>query len=1081
MRNFLKKSNTENSAGGWRLAAGGWRLAAGGWRLAAGGWRLAAGGLVLAALSACGGGGAGSSEANNSANTQIIKNAPLTVNAGLNTGVTVLSSSDSIAWKVITRLTSDPDSPATLLQAPLEAVVAENDVLIHNQTAYKVASVKTSSDGTKLVYVGQPNIGEVFSTFEMAGDLPMGKFEQIQAPQNQKTTSSGLVGWKQTGSFEYQKETIRVSNKVETVTEIRWPESASEIKSDDYDPSALAELGSCFKVTTDKREVEDDGKKLEVFGFKVAFTCANIKSSSGQASVGVGAAFDFGVYPKRTFKPGFNLINPSTYKTGIEQSFYTTFSGNVNATAKAELSKIFRLLSVKTNFIIAVGVVPVTVTIWTPLDLILQAELEGKAKIETSYIGKLLINEMGVNWTTLQPFTNKFDELVSAKVSASVTPYLRPGLGIAVWGMTPFSFHPKVGVKMEYESDVLLDCSKLSFTVLAGLDVVLVPNIWIQVGSLYGEAKRTKEIFAPMDFGKKEFSNNANSCNKPKAVISQFDSNLTAPYTSKILNDGEIRVDALGYFQGGLNLMATGSLWADNYKWEIVGSLGQAKVVSSSTSYYLTKADLDSVAFPVSVRLTVANGSLLQQISTTEVRLVGNKAPIVDGLAISDGDVYKLSSFADDLDGQIVQIQWSDSLAGKAVWNAKNQNVITVPVSEMKTVVSSGALPLLKLKVWDNTGETAEKYIQAQLVCSLPKVADSTGMACILSSPVVTAFTPVAAAQVGITTTFNITGTNLPATDHLDITLDGCANIQFVSQSATQHQFTCNPNVAGTLTAVIRTLPGTTPLGSFPVVVSTAPSAATFLVPGNLIPGATLQVPAYATNCTFKATGAWSAGPNAPLASQTAAGDVSGNAVSLTSRGVPVPLAPVGSLVVKRSSTGLREFVGAFNSISVTAQESLQFMMNDATDAGYTDLNTGAVSVAWSCTSGIDVPAVNFVRGLNVALIANGQGYDALANAPPYGATANAAEWDFTVPTAGNYELVAIYAAALSRPATISFNGVVAFPNALAAITGGWFPADRQAISQGFVNLPAGAVTMRVARGDVFPHIKGFILIPKTP
>jgi hypothetical protein len=47
MRNFFKKSNTENSAGGWRLAAGGWRLAAGGWRLAAGGWRLAAGGWRL--------------------------------------------------------------------------------------------------------------------------------------------------------------------------------------------------------------------------------------------------------------------------------------------------------------------------------------------------------------------------------------------------------------------------------------------------------------------------------------------------------------------------------------------------------------------------------------------------------------------------------------------------------------------------------------------------------------------------------------------------------------------------------------------------------------------------------------------------------------------------------------------------------------------------------------------------------------------------------------------------------------------------------------------------------------------------
>ncbi len=74
----------------------------------------------------------------------------------------------------------------------------------------------------------------------------------------------------------------------------------------------------------------------------------------------------------------------------------------------------------------------------------------------------------------------------------------------------------------------------------------------------------------------------------------------------------------------------------------------------------------------------------------------------------------------------------------------------------------------------------------------------------------------------GTTTSFTIIGTNLPATANLDITFNGCASIQFVSQSATQHQFACTPPVAGTLTAVVRTLPGTTPLGSFPVVVAAA-------------------------------------------------------------------------------------------------------------------------------------------------------------------------------------------------------------------------------------------------------------------
>ena len=94
----------------------------------------------------------------------------------------------------------------------------------------------------------------------------------------------------------------------------------------------------------------------------------------------------------------------------------------------------------------------------------------------------------------------------------------------------------------------------------------------------------------------------------------------------------------------------------------------------------------------------------------------------------------------------------------------------------------------------------------------------------VLPLPKIDLFTPVSAARIGATTTFNIKGINLPATDHLDITFNGCVNIQFVSQSATQHQFTCTPNVADTLTAVIRTLPGTTPLGSFPVLVSSAVS-----------------------------------------------------------------------------------------------------------------------------------------------------------------------------------------------------------------------------------------------------------------
>ena len=238
------------------------------------------------------------------------------------------------------------------------------------------------------------------------------------------------------------------------------------------------------------------------------------------------------------------------------------------------------------------------------------------------------------------------------------------------------------------------------------------------------------------------------------------------------------------------------------------------------------------------------------------------------------------------------------------------------------------------------------------------KAAVATAVLPLRTIDLVTLVTP---AKVGITTTFNIAGTNLPPTAPLDITFNGCANIQFVSQSATQHQFTCTPSVAGTLTAVIRTLPGTTPLGSFPVVVSAATVA----------------------------------------------------------------------------------------------------------------------------SSAIDIPATAFVRGVNVALgnnggtgLNDGYGADTLLNAPPYTSMPNAAEWDFNVSTSGQYELFAEYAALVSRPVTISINGSLVFSSALSNATGGWYPANRQYLSQGIVQLAAGANTMRVARTDVFPHIKGFTLVP---
>lgn len=259
------------------------------------------------------------------------------------------------------------------------------------------------------------------------------------------------------------------------------------------------------------------------------------------------------------------------------------------------------------------------------------------------------------------------------------------------------------------------------------------------------------------------------------------------------------------------------------------------------------------------------------------------------------------------------------------------------------------------------TQETAEfivNDVQRKLIRAL-----------ITTEPVINVFDPVIA-KVGINTTFKVTGTNLPATNHLDITFNGCANIQFVSQSAAQHQFTCTPNTAGTLTAVIRALPSTTPLGSFPVVVSTGPLL-----------------------CT--------------------APQVQSNGACVTPTNVSV-----------------------------------------------------------------DIPATNFINGLNVALSANGYGVDTLMNAPPYGAAPNGAQWLITVP-AGRYKLFATYASGVSRPVAISINGTTVFANALASATGGFFPANRQTFLQGTVELPTNVSIMTVSRGDSFPHIQGFTLVPE--
>lgn len=279
-------------------------------------------------------------------------------------------------------------------------------------------------------------------------------------------------------------------------------------------------------------------------------------------------------------------------------------------------------------------------------------------------------------------------------------------------------------------------------------------------------------------------------------------------------------------------------------------------------------------------------------------------------------------------------------------------------------------------------------------------------------------------AIVGTVTTFTIRGLS-STVGQLITAFNGCADIQFISQSASQRQFTCRPNTVGILTAEIRTSFDAAPLASFAVTVSANPvicSQSQLLSGGVCINAPTATMPVSGTNPTSGS-----------------------NSSPVTTCTLPQVL-----------------FDGVCVTASITCTSPLVLS------------NGVCVSLV---VASVNIAATSFVNGVNVALSANGYGVDTLMNAPPYGTAANAAEWIINIPP-GRYELFATYASALSRPVTISFNGTTVFTNALAATTGGFFPANRQTLSQGVVQLPTGASIMRVSRGDVFPHIKGFTLVP---
>jgi subtilisin family serine protease len=252
-----------------------------------------------------------------------------------------------------------------------------------------------------------------------------------------------------------------------------------------------------------------------------------------------------------------------------------------------------------------------------------------------------------------------------------------------------------------------------------------------------------------------------------------------------------IAADHNGYFATALSGLVTDSaLKALQEKVSnnviIVGAYGQ-----QNTNYVLTKY----------TQTPIGHGISPSYLDSSFILAPGGDAdlPVYSAYYTGYGYMYGTSMAAPHVSGVAALVMAANS---------------KLTIAEVRTIILKGsdAINNSSALLPSYRGLNAEKAVRAARI--------ATGV------PTVTGISPENNAVVGTTTTFNITGANLPATATLDITFNGCADIQFVSQSAAQHQFTCTPNVAGTLTAVIRTLPGTTPLGSFTVAVSAAPASA---------------------------------------------------------------------------------------------------------------------------------------------------------------------------------------------------------------------------------------------------------------
>ncbi|HEY0075780.1 MAG TPA: DUF1553 domain-containing protein [Abditibacteriaceae bacterium] len=92
------------------------------------------------------------------------------------------------------------------------------------------------------------------------------------------------------------------------------------------------------------------------------------------------------------------------------------------------------------------------------------------------------------------------------------------------------------------------------------------------------------------------------------------------------------------------------------------------------------------------------------------------------------------------------------------------------------------------------------------------------------------------------------------------------------------------------------------------------------------------------------------------------------------------------------------------------------------------------------------------------------------------------AEWDITVPNAGDYQVELRYAAQESRPVRLKLNDQTIAENAATDATGGWNPDGQKWDVQGVFKFVAGKNVLRLEAKGAIPHIdKVFLIEAKAP